>query len=175
MHGNEVVGREVLIHLLEYMLTNQKRDADVDFIMKNTRLHVMPSMNPDGFERAKVKDCSSINGRTNSNGYDLNRNFPDYFENNSAALQPETRAIMKWLETNDFLLSANAHGGSLVVNYPFDNYRNSTDKPVNSTTDDNDVFLTMALKYASLNPSMIAPQVCTEDEPSFINGTTNGG
>ena len=59
--------------------------------------------------------------RENDAGFDLNRNFPDYFETNQYTIQPETRAIMKWIEENQFVLSANLHGGALVANYGFDN------------------------------------------------------
>jgi hypothetical protein len=41
MHGNEVPSKEVLLHLIDYMLNNQKSDANVDFVMKNTRLHIL--------------------------------------------------------------------------------------------------------------------------------------
>lgn len=59
--------------------------------------------------------------RENYNNYDLNRNFPDAFENNNVTQQPETLAVMKWLKTETFVLSANLHGGALVASYPFDN------------------------------------------------------
>ena len=48
MHGNEVPGKEILLHLVDYMLNNQNNDHNVDFIMKNTRIHILPTMNPDG-------------------------------------------------------------------------------------------------------------------------------
>ena len=67
-------------------------------------------MNPDGYEKSQVGDCSSVNGRYNANGYDLNRNFPDVFQCMSDTFQPETLAVMKWLENNSFVLSANFHG-----------------------------------------------------------------
>ena len=67
-------------------------------------------MNPDGFEMSTLGECSSVNGRYNANGYDLNRNFPDLFTCMPDAFQPETKAVMAWLENNTFILSANFHG-----------------------------------------------------------------
>ena len=58
------------------------------------------------------------------NNVDLNRNFPDYY----GATLPypiqaqETRAIMAWLANISFVLSANYHGGSFVINTPYDRY-----------------------------------------------------
>jgi carboxypeptidase D len=63
--------------------------------------------------------------RANANGKDLNRNFPDFFQENMAVMQPETHAIVKWIRDTHFLLSANLHGGSVVANYPFDSYPGS--------------------------------------------------
>jgi len=60
--------------------------------------------------------------RNNAARYDLNRNFPDYFVNNShKPVQPETRAIIDWVANKQFTLSASLHGGALVANYPYDN------------------------------------------------------
>lgn len=56
-------------------------------------------------------DVSGIFGRNNSNNYDLNRNFPDQFVQIADPLQPETIAVMNWLKTYPFVLSANLHGG----------------------------------------------------------------
>ena len=110
MHGNEVPSKEILLHLIDYMLNNQNNDAGVDYVMKNTRLHILVSMNVDGYERSQVGDCSSVNGRYNANNYDLNRNFPDLFQCMPDQFQPETLAVMRWLENNTFVLSANFHG-----------------------------------------------------------------
>lgn len=175
IHGYEVPSKEVLIHFLDYMLENQMADANVNYIMRNTQLHVMPSMNPDGFEMSVANDCSSVTGRAKAHNYDLNRNFADLFEPNNVPIKPETKAVMDWLAGNDFVLSANAHGGSLVLSYPFDNYVDSKDKAKPSLSDDSDVFVAMAKNYSVNNPAMMAGAKCTAIEPSFVDGTTNGG
>ena len=60
--------------------------------------------------------------RYNADGYDLNRNFPDYFQANPHPVQPETQAVIDWLHEIQFTLAANLHGGALAVIYPYDNY-----------------------------------------------------
>lgn len=161
--------------MLDVMLEHQIGHPDIDFIMKNTRVHFLPSLNPDGFEKATLGDCSSREGRSNANGIDLNRNFPDLFEPNTSPIQPETRAIMSWLERNQFVLSANGHSGGLVVNYPYDNYPNANNVPRVSLTDDNDVFVNIAMNYTGNNTEMRKPMACGTNEPSVHDGITNGG
>lgn len=49
---------------------------------------------------------------------------------------PETKAIMKWMQTTPFVLSASLHGGDLVVSYPFDFSRNPEEEKMFSPTPD---------------------------------------
>lgn len=82
MHGNEVVGREVLLLLLRYLCENYGTDERVTRLVETIRLHVLPSMNPDGYEISKEGDVYGIKGRANAKDVDLNRNFPDRYEIN---------------------------------------------------------------------------------------------
>ncbi|CAF4188623.1 unnamed protein product, partial [Rotaria sp. Silwood2] len=145
MHGNEVVGLEVLLHLIEYLLTSN--NIQVYQLMNQSRIWIMPSMNPDGLEKSIYGDCSSTTGRYTLNNIDLNRNFPDYY---GAAVQSsiraqETSAIMSWLANVSFVLSANFHGGSFVVNTPLDRYYVGK----NSISDDDDIYQMIAHSYVN--------------------------
>ena len=121
MHGNEVIGRQILIYLIQYLLENYQSEERVTHLIDNVDIFIMPSMNPDGFEQAAEGQCGGEVGRPNSKHIDLNRNFPDQFDPNTGHnIQPETKALIDWIEGTNFILSANLHGGSLVASYPWD-------------------------------------------------------
>lgn len=63
IHGNEPVGRELLLHLIQYFVTSYNTDQYVKWLLDNTRIHIMPSMNPDGFAVSKEGACDGGQGR----------------------------------------------------------------------------------------------------------------
>ncbi|KAF7489398.1 Carboxypeptidase M [Sarcoptes scabiei] len=180
MHGNEAVGRELLLHLIEYLVTNYESDSFVHYLLDNTRIHLVPSMNPDGFEAAIEGQCFGGTGRFNVRGIDLNRNFPDKFTSRHEKEQEEVTVIKNWINRIPFILSANLHGGALVASYPFDN------TPVKmlsrwklsyepSLTPDNDVFKHLAEVYSFNHETMHLGKPCPDGSiEGFVNGTTNG-
>ncbi|KAI5744787.1 hypothetical protein M8J76_005153 [Diaphorina citri] len=176
MHGNEVVGRELLLLLAQYLCQNYKIDDRVTRMLQTTRIHLMPSMNPDGYERAREGDRSSMIGRKNAHDVDLNRNFPGQFgpSKYNSVPEPETLAVEKWLQDIPFVLSANLHGGSLVANYPYDD--NQAMKPqVDSPTPDDSIFKLLASSYANAHKKMYKDPGCPEyPEENFPGGIVNG-
>ncbi|KAG6776234.1 hypothetical protein POTOM_019740 [Populus tomentosa] len=68
VHGDEPVGRELLLHLANWICDNYMKDSLARLIVENIHLHILPSMNPDGY---------FLRSRGNANNIDLNRDFPD--------------------------------------------------------------------------------------------------
>lgn len=67
MHGDEVLGRELLLQLATYLCDNYGKSEFISTLVDSTRIHIIPSLNPDGYR---------LRQRPNKNMVDLNRNFP---------------------------------------------------------------------------------------------------
>ena len=61
--GEQVVGRELLLHLIEHLVTQYGKDQKVTGLLNTATVHIMPTMNPDGFAVAEVNDCDGDQGR----------------------------------------------------------------------------------------------------------------
>lgn len=174
MHGNEVTGRETLLHLISHLCENYGTDPVVTKLIDSTRIHLMPTMNPDGYSKAREGSASGITGRANANYIDLNRDFPRRFpsQEHGNNPQPETQAVMDWITSYPFVLSINFHNGALVANYPYDNSKNGDS--VYTTCPDDDIFRQLALAYSEAHKTMHLGKACHGDSTGFLNGITNG-
>lgn len=151
MHGDEITGREMTVSLIEEMVSKYGSDSEITELINNTEIYIMPSMNPDGSERKQ---------RGNANGKDLNRNFPDLKDSNTASgKEIENQHVMKFQSDRKFSLSANFHGGTIVANYPWDSTYDR--HPLDSFVQE------LSLSYAELNPEM-------RSSTEFAGGITNG-
>ena len=154
MHGDEIVGRELMLKLIEDLASNYGKDQRVTSLLENVQVYIMPSMNPDG---------AAHRVRYNANGTDLNRSFPDFTtsdqQNTTSGREPEIQAMMKFQAAHHFKLSANFHGGAEVVNYPWDTQA----KPFP---------LDNLVKKLSLDYSKKVPYIYNSSQ--FKEGITNG-
>ncbi|XP_050531282.1 carboxypeptidase E-like [Daktulosphaira vitifoliae] len=177
MHGNEVLGRELLLKLADFLCEEfLAGNEEIVKLITKTRIHLMPSMNPDGWQKSTDDGGSNyLVGRDNAAGVDLNRNFPDldrivydneaYYKdiNNHLMqmldhlqfpIQPETKAVMKLIMSIPFVASANLHGGDLVANYPYDASRYGNVQGEYAKSPDDDTFRWLALSYANQHADM---------------------
>lgn len=167
IHGNEPVGTELLLDLAELLLEGYGTDPRLTAMVDTTDLWLVPLMNPDGME---------ARSRYNANSQDLNRVFPVYSANYTGTFfdsplgdegrQPEVAAVMRWSASRPFVVSANFHGGALVVNYPYD-HQPGVPSGQPALSPDEDLLRVISLAYASHNPDMHTSTVFTE-------GVTNG-
>ncbi|XP_037537085.1 inactive carboxypeptidase-like protein X2 [Nematolebias whitei] len=160
LHGNEAVGREMILLLMQYLCKEYKdRNPRAQRLVEGMRIHLVPSLNPDGHQRAFEvgSELSSwTTGHFTEEGFDIYQNFPELnnilwdaedkgmvpkltpnhhvpipenFETNSS-IATETRAIISWMKNHPFVLGANLQGGEAIVAYPYDNLR--LNKPAES-------------------------------------------
>ena len=119
MHGDETGGFILMLHLIDYLLKNYAVSNRVKNLVDNLEIWINPLANPDG--TYSTGNTISSPTRYNANGYDLNRNFPDPVTPNTEK-QKETLDMIKFMRKHKFVLSANFHSGSEVVNYPWDRW-----------------------------------------------------
>ncbi|KAM4724504.1 putative carboxypeptidase X1 [Anableps anableps] len=207
MHGNEALGRELVLNLMQYLCKEYKKGTQrVVRLVTETRIHLLPSMNPDGHEVAYKKGSELAGwaeGRYSYEGIDLNHNFPDlnsimwdaqeaagdaskvsnhyipipeYYTQEDAMVAPETRAVISWMQDIPFVLSANLHGGDLVVTYPFDCTRDWAPHE-DTPTADNSFFRWLATVYASTHLVLVNPdrRICHYEDFQMHNNIINGG
>ncbi|CAL8377627.1 unnamed protein product [Boreogadus saida] len=209
MHGNEALGRQLLLYLAQDLCNEYRQGSPrVQALINTTRIHLLPSMNPDGYEVAAAggQDATEDEeegrkygarniGRTNAQGIDLNRNFPDLasivyrrrrlrtYRTDHIAIPdfywfgkvaPETYAVMKWVRSVPFMLGANLHGGDLVVAYPYDLSKHPQQHKLFSPTPDEKVFKIIARTYADSHPTMGRDQAWCGSSRASKNGIING-
>jgi carboxypeptidase D len=159
MHGDEVVGMEMCLDLIDHLLTQYGSDPTVTQLVDETSIWIMPLMNPDGYV---------AHSRYNAQGSDLNREFPDRINdpvNTTAGRPVEVQHVMNFGFAHSSVISANFHGGALVVNYPYDSGSNPWASY--AATPDDGLMVASSLTYSQLNLPMY-------QSPVFSQGIVNG-
>lgn len=124
IHGDELTGYVLMLHLIDYLLTGYGTDPRITSLVDNTEIFINPLANPDGTFHGGNNSVYQAQ-RYNANNVDLNRNYPDPEDGphpDGNAWQPETLAFMAFADSNHFVMGANFHGGAEVFNYPWDTW-----------------------------------------------------
>ena len=175
MNSNYVLTRNNCAHV--------SQDPRITRIIDETDISILPSLNPDGFDRATPGACSGTGkqaGMYNEGDKDINQDFPtweDYqrfiededFNPFEGGRQPETLAMMEW-SVSPFVLSANLHDGAVLVTYPYDHFQGK-DELSPHLTPDNDIFHHLAETYTAHHPTMANRTKCFRRAPGgYANG-----
>lgn len=167
IHGDEPVGTELCLYFIDLLLTQYGVTQRITHLVDSTAIAILPLMNPDGREAVS---------RYNAQRFDLNRSFPEYPAEYTGTLyegEPlhdggcptEVAAVIRWTAANRFVLSANFHGGALVVNYPYD--EDGVPSGHDAPTPDDLLFEVVSRRYSYYNTPMWNSTV-------FEDGITNG-
>ena len=124
IHGDETTGYVLFLRLIDYLTNNYGTNSRITNLVNNTEIWICPLSNPDGTYAGGNNSVSGAT-RSNANGVDMNRNYPDPrtgLHPDGNAWQPETVAWMNFADDHDFVMSGNTHGGAEVYNYPWDTW-----------------------------------------------------
>lgn len=180
MHGDELAGYPIMIRMIDHLLTNYGTDPEVTDLVDNTEIFINPSANPDGTYGAVGSDIINSPTRSNANTQDLNRNYPDnihanrlHYSSVGGVYENETTAFINYEASKNFVLSANFHGGTELMNYPNDN--------TTAQHADHDYYEYICVEYAThaQNDSDaygdFTYMTVDEDAPTYVSpGVTNG-
>lgn len=172
MHGDELIGGMVCLRLIDKLLREYGTDNDVTNLVDNMEIFINPLSNPEG-TYISGPDSVNFSMRYTRNGVgfdhliDMNRNFPDAIAGehpDGKEYSFETEAFMQYADNHHFVMSANLHSGSELVNYPFD---------TDSLLPADDAWWEMvSAEYVALaRQACNDPEYMTSDFPSgYING-----
>jgi len=122
MHGDELTGFYFMLRLCDTLLSSYGTSSQITDLLNRVVVYINPLSNPDGTYRGGNHTVANAM-RYNARFADLNRNFPNPFGTEPLeSIQPENIAMMDYASRHHFAMSANLHGGSEVMNYPWDSF-----------------------------------------------------
>jgi hypothetical protein len=160
MHGDETGGFVLMMHLADYLLKNYNFDPGIKNLVDNMEIWINPLANPDGTYRNGNTISSPT--RYNANGIDLNRNFPDPFQP-LVVQEKENIDMINFMRKHKFVLSANFHSGSELVNYPWDRW-------LSKIHTDDSWFLRISQAYADTAHSYSGTGYMTDENDGVTRG-----
>ncbi|MDH4156760.1 MAG: M14 family metallopeptidase [candidate division Zixibacteria bacterium] len=133
IHAREPIGIEIILYFMYYLLDNYALDSEIQALVDNAEIWLMPICNPDGYFYNELASPGGggmwrKNRRNNgdgSYGIDLNRNWgflwgyddfgsspepPDEtFRGTAAFSEPETQVMREFINAHDFSVIVNYH------------------------------------------------------------------
>ncbi len=143
VHAREAISMTNLIYFMQYILANYQTDPELNCLINNREIYIVPCMNPDGYVYNQTTNPSGggtwrKNRRNNGDGtfgVDINRNFgfnwgydntgssplgsSDSYRGTAAFSEPETQAIRDFCLTRQFGTTINHHSYANTFNTPW--------------------------------------------------------
>jgi hypothetical protein len=126
LHGDETLALMLSLRLIDTMLLSYGKDSLITRLINNIDIWFAPLCNPDGTYPRGDNTVQYAQRYNVANRWDLMRNFPcpcgegnhQYYGVYGYASE-EVKAIRKCIEANNFVISADIHGGTEVVIWPW--------------------------------------------------------
>ncbi len=142
-HARELMTVEVPLDTIETLLTGYGADPRVTHWVDANEIWVVPMLNVDGNQqvwagdsmwRKNARGCPASGACASRTGVDINRNYPygwgscngssssqsaDNYRGPSAASEPETQAMMRFVDQVRPVLDLSYHSYSELVLYPY--------------------------------------------------------
>ena len=124
IHGDEPAGVEIALRLAEHLAAVYGEDPTVTSLLDRVEIHILPVINPWGYEHRTRKSGSGI---------DINRDFglpdpdlasgddPDWLRPWTGGFESEEALLLQELcESESYLLSLQGHAGAECLSLPID-------------------------------------------------------
>lgn len=163
-HGNELLGVNICLYILEFLCSNYGSDNRVTDWIDNLAIWLVPVVNPDGYSLVMDKSRKMIwrkNLRDNNgdgqftpelDGVDLNRNYDfnwakqgdqlpnsNYYAGAFPFSEPETQAIRDLARREKFKFHLDFHSAGEMILYP---------RKLSSSTEDENKMISFAQELA---------------------------
>lgn len=166
MHGDELVGYNLLLRLADFLLSEYANGGEVTWLVDQVEIWLNPLANPDltYYPDTDSTLVNAIRPGSGSHPEDHNRIFPDPSlgeANDTTGKLLEVKYMMQFMMDHRFNMSANIHSGAEVVNYPWDHKA--------KRHPDDDWYYFISREYADEARSLNASYM-----NGFADGVTNG-
>jgi hypothetical protein len=177
-HAREWVAAYMAMRLTDYLTQNYGKDDRVTRLLDTTQVWIVPVANPDGYQytfdverlwRKNLRDNDGDGQITIADGVDINRNFDSHWglddEGSSPVIsdatyrgsgpnsEPETLAVVDFVNTHDFKFLLSYHTYSNLILYPWG----------------------WQVKTPSLDDPIFVAQAGTDDQPAIWDSLLNRG
>ncbi len=136
-HAREWATHEMMLYMTQYLTTRYAFDPEVQRVVDNSVVWLVPVVNPDGYQYTWDHDRLWRKNRrinqTGCEGVDINRNYAfgwggegasddscsETYRGASPASEPETAAIQNVLDAERFAIAVSYHTFGQLVLYPW--------------------------------------------------------